>query len=265
MRSAWRGIAGIVISLVAQGKMGAQATRGPEFEVASVRPIVPPQGRSNPCNIGTKPLNLAPRISGNRFTQRGQTLAGLIRDAYAVRDDQIGGLPDWTDCTDQYEITAKSPGEETPAVDQVRLMLQALLADRFHLRVRHETRKLTVYELTVAKDGPKVKLTAERTTGNAFNQWGVIPMMIEVYLDYPLMDKTGLKGFFSDDLKWDNARLLEEMREARPASLPPGVAFHGLEPSIFHEVEAQLGLSLKKVTEPGDFLVIEHVERPSEN
>jgi uncharacterized protein (TIGR03435 family) len=55
------------------------------------------------------------------------------------------------------------------------------------------------------------------------------------------------------------------MKEARPASLPAGVAFHGLAPSIFHEVEAQLGLSLKKVTAPSDFVVIEHVERPSEN
>jgi hypothetical protein len=145
------------------------------------------------------------------------------------------------------------------------LMLQALLADRFHLRLRHETRKLTVYELTVAKDGPKVKLTAERTTGNGIDQWGLIPMMIELNLDYPLVDKTGLKGFFGDDIKWDNSRLMEEMRDARPASLPPGVAFHSLAPSIFHEVEAQLGLSLKKVTEPMDFLVIEHVERPSEN
>ena len=87
------------------------------FEVASVRLIVPPAGRPNPCIIDSKPLNLSTRISGNRFRLRNTTLAGLIRDAYNVRDDQFSGLPGWADCTDQYEIVAKAPGEETPAPD----------------------------------------------------------------------------------------------------------------------------------------------------
>jgi uncharacterized protein (TIGR03435 family) len=80
------------------------------------------------------------------------------------------------------------------------------------------------------------------------------------------VDKTGLSGFVPANLqKFDNAKLMEEVQQARPAGLPPGVRFRGLAPSIFHEVEAQFGLSLKKVSPQADFLVIEHVERPSAN
>ena len=117
-----------------------------EFEVASVRPIVPPSGGGNPCNVNSKPLNLSRNISGNRFTMARTTLAGLIRDTYNVRDDQFTGLPGWATCTDQYEINAKAPGEAIPSPEQVQLMLQALLADRFQLRLHHDTKNLTVYE-----------------------------------------------------------------------------------------------------------------------
>jgi uncharacterized protein (TIGR03435 family) len=238
----------------------------PEFEVASVRAIVPPEGRSNPCDINSKPVNLAVRISGNRFTLRGATLAGLIRDAYNLRDDQFTGLPDWADCQDLYEIVAKAPGKEPPSPGQLRLMLQALLAERFQLKLRHESRKLTVYELTTAPGGLTLKLVPDRTTeGKYVNQWGLLTTLIEFHLDYPLVDKTGLTGFFSDDVKWDDAKLREEATDARPADIPAGVRYRTLAPSIFHEVEAQLGLSLKKVTEPADFVVIEHVQRPSDN
>lgn len=236
------------------------------FEVASVRLIVPPAGRPNPCIIDSKPLNLSTRISGNRFRLRNTTLAGLIRDAYNVRDDQFSGLPGWADCTDQYEIVAKAPGEETPAPDQVHLMLQALLADRFHLKFHHETRNLTVYELTIAKSGAKLKLLPDRTAEHR-NAWEMVPMLIQSNLDYPLVDRTGLTGFFDTNYvpKWDETKLREELRQERPPNLPPGVAFHGLAPSIFHEVEVEYGLTLKKVRAPSDFVVIDHVERPSEN
>jgi bla regulator protein blaR1 len=237
---------------------------GPQFEVASVRPIQPPNGKSNPCNVTSKPLNLAIRTSGSKLTLRNETLAGLIRDAYNLRDDQFTGVPAWADCRDLYEIAAKAPGEGTPTPDQLRLMLQTLLADRFQLKLRHETRNLPVYELTVAKDGLKLKLTPERTTGNQVDQWGIIPLLIEGYLDYPIVDKTGLTGFVTGDLKWDDTELREEAKQG-PASAPPGVFYRSLAPSIFHEVEVRFGLSLKKATPPSDFLIIEHVERPSEN
>jgi uncharacterized protein (TIGR03435 family) len=95
----------------------------------------------------------------------------------------------------------------------------------------------------------------------------MVPMLIELNLEHPLVDKTGLTGFFDTNYtpKRDTAELRDELRDARPTSLAPGVLFHGLAPSIFREVEAEYGLTLKRVTRPTDFLVIEHVERPSEN
>lgn len=238
-----------------------------EFELVSVRPIKPPEGKSsNPCNLNSTPSNLSKLTSGNGFTLRDETLGGLIIDAYNVRDDQYTGLPGWADCRDQYEIKAKAAGEGTPTPDQVRLMLQAMLADRFQLKLHHETRNLSVYELTIAKGGLKEKLFSESTEDHR-NAWGRIPMLIELYLDYPIVDKTGLTGFFGTNSvpKWDDAKLREEMLQARPASLPPGLSFHGLAPSIFHEVETGYGLTLKKASAPSDFIVIDHVERPSAN
>jgi hypothetical protein len=192
-----------------------------------------------------------------------ETLKGLMLDAYNVREDQLAGIPDWADDTLQYEIVAKAPGLVNP--EQVRLMLQSLLADRFQLRLRHEQKNLTVYEMTIAKSGLQRELFPEGAPGR-HDSWAMVPMLIEFFLDYPIVDKTGLTGYISGAApKWDDDKLSEEMREARPAGLPTGVRGHGLAPSIFHEAEAAFGVSLKKVTAPSDFLVVEHVERPSDN
>ncbi len=172
---------------------------------------------------------------------------------YIVRADQIAGLPAWDTCTDLYEIKATAGGKGTPLANQVRRMLQALLADRFQLKLRHETRNLTVYQLTITKSGSKVKMVATKAEGGT--PWRGALIRISACLDYPVMDKTELegKGFIHnlESVNW--AELLEERKQGKPA------------PSIFHEVETHLGLALKKVTQPSDFLVIEHVERLSEN
>jgi hypothetical protein len=186
-------------------------------------------------------------------------------DAYNVREDQLTGLPSWADCSERYEVNALVPLEATTG-EQLRLMLQTLLADRFQLKLRHETKKITAYELNTPKSGVKLKLFPDRTAEHR-NAWAKVPALIELFLDYPVVDKTGLVGFFGTNYlpTWDAATLQEELRQARPANLVPGMAFRGLAPSIFHEVEAQYGLTLKRVTAPSDFLVIVHVERPSDN
>ena len=229
--------------------------------MASIRAITEPGDL-----IQSNPGKLLGNISGNRFTMRIATVPSLIMDAYNVRVDQFTGLPNWASDSNMYEISAKTPGEGTATPDQVRLMLQALLADRFQLKLHHEVKNLTVYELTIAKSGAKLELFPDRTAEHR-NTWGLVPMSIGIFLDYPLVDKTDLTGFFDTNYapKWDAAKLGEEIRQARPASLTPGMAFHGFAPSIFHEVEAEYGLTLKKVSVPTDFLVIEHVERPSAN
>lgn len=235
------------------------AQSAPGFEVASVRAI-----KSDACEIHANPST--PRAIGNRFSVN-RTLLGLILDAYNVREDQVKGLPGWADCHDFYAVSAKTPGEEMPATDQVRRMIQRLLADRFQLKLHHETRKLSVYELTVGNSEPKLHLFPDRTAEHR-NAWFSILTVIQPYLDYPLIDKTGLSGYFDTNYRpaFDYARLREEQSAvSSPGTPTPGVRPRILAPSILHEVETELGLTLKKVTAPSDFLVIEHVERPSDN
>jgi uncharacterized protein (TIGR03435 family) len=195
MRSMWLGVAGIVVALAMALHLVAQSApaRGPQFEVASVRALKDGvvDGRKT-CDGRSAPLNLSGRISGANFMVPFATLGNLIMDAYNVRADQIAGLPAWDTCTDLYEIKATTGGKGTPPPDQVRLMLQALLADRFQLKLRHETRNLTVYQLTIAKSGSKVKMVATKAEGGT--PWRGVLIRISGCLDYPVMDKTELEG-----------------------------------------------------------------------
>jgi hypothetical protein len=228
------------------------ASNGPEFEVASVRAIKPATGQRNPCDMTSVPVVSPRRVSGDTFTIRSTTLAGLVRDAYNVRDDQFSGLPDWASCTDLYHIGAKIPGDIRPTQDQIQLMLQGLLRARFALKVRHETKSLPVYELGISKTGLKFKLNGS-DAASIRDGWSLVPLWLRFFLDDPIVDKTGLSGSLPSDFRWDDKVLAEEIKDGLPA------------PSVFHEVEAQLGLTLKRVTLPSEFVVIEHVERPSEN
>jgi hypothetical protein len=224
-----------------------------EFEVASIHPVSS-DGRPIPCKTTLRPASPLLRVAGDRFELRNETLEALIMAAYDVRPYQFDGLPKWADCRDQYQITAKISREGKVTDDRLRVMLQSLLADRFQLKLRRESRTFPVYELTIAKKGVKVRLVPDRTA-SAHDPWVILPSIIEGFLDLPVVDKTGLAGFIPNDAQeWDTSELWEEVK-------------HGGKPavSIFHDVEAQLGLSLKKTTQISDFLVIEQVQRPSEN
>ncbi len=119
----------------------------PVFEVASIRPA-DPNGRGQ--------FQLLP---GGTVIMRSVTLRLLIQQSYDVRDFQISGGPAWMG-SERYDITAK-PGtvgdQRASSLDQMRLRLQALLADRFQLKLHRETKELPVFALVVAKDGPKLK------------------------------------------------------------------------------------------------------------
>jgi uncharacterized protein (TIGR03435 family) len=196
------------------------------------------------------PRNLSRFISGNRLTIPTATLESLVIDAYNVRPSEFGGLPSWATDGDFYEIAAKAEGEATLAPEQARLMLQTLLADRFQMKVHHEARSLPVYELTIAKNGTKLKEAAQDDrTGTPM---GLIVSMLQNFVDHPVVNKTGLTAA-RYGMEWDQTELLDELNQGKPA------------PSIFHEVEAQLGLTLKAAKQETDFIVIDHVERLAEN
>jgi uncharacterized protein (TIGR03435 family) len=137
---------------------GQTADTGPKFEVASVKP-------AGPLVPGTDT-----RIRGGpgtddpgRIIWPHITLIALVTAAYGVNDDQVSG-PDWLN-TERCDIVATMPPKTTK--DQFHLMLQNLLAERFHLTLHHETRDLPVYELAVAKGGSKMKPSSPDVDGSA--------------------------------------------------------------------------------------------------
>jgi uncharacterized protein (TIGR03435 family) len=238
----------------------AQETKPPAFEVASVRAIkavngmLTINGRTAPAGqvhfTQAAPRNLARNISGNRITIPTATLVSLVMDAYNVKPSQFSGLPDWATDSDFYEIAAKAEGEATLAPEQARLMLQTLLAERFQMKVHHEARNLPVYELTIAKNGTKLKAAPEDDKDGA--PMRLIASIVQNFVDHPVVDKTGLTAP-RYRMDWDQTELPDELKQGKPA------------PSIFHELEAQLGLTLKAAKQETDFIVIDHVEKLAEN
>jgi uncharacterized protein (TIGR03435 family) len=225
-----------------------QTATAPSFEVASIKPHpIPPSVFAvarNAANI---------KIAGNRVTTGG-TLKSFVMSAYNVKDFQVDGMPEAL-ANELYDIVAKTEGEATPTVDQVRPMLQTLLADRFQLRLHRETRQIAVYDLVIAKNGPKLKESAgpkpaeDPVRVGAIMRWSftdrTIPGLIDLIkatVDRPIIDKTGLTGTYDFSIEID----MEHPQEIQPA----------LE---------DLGLKLNSAKEPAEILAIDHAAKPSAN
>jgi len=252
---------GAVMGPVAVGVLNAPAGLAQshaEFDVASVKLVKP----------GSQPENRKITASHGSLMMQQQTLRECITWAYGLTAaSQITG-PGWLD-SEQYDIAAKA--SETSTQEDLRRMLQALLAERFKLTIRRTVEKRPLYALEVGKGGPKLhEVQTEPVKGFHVDQDGnflsyhmvtnmtrlaeVLPM----FLDHPLLDKTGLKGVYDFTLR------VEMDSEVR---IPErGQPFHGfgLTPSIFGAVEA-FGLKLVSEKGPVDVIVVDHVEKPSEN
>ena len=257
-----------VLRIIAGAASVALINAQPAFEVASIKPNV--SGAAN------RTIHPTP----GRLSIFNLTLKDLVRYAYQVRDFQVSGGPSWIN-SDQYDIEAKAEGN--PSQDQMRLMLQALLQDRFELALHHDTKELPIYELTVAKGGLKLQplkpgdcMTYDPNNppepghknsdfcGNLSNGRGSFDgtsaSMADVasMLSYPLgrtiVDKTGIEGKFRVHLTFAP----DEVAGGPAASPDAG-------PSIFTALQEQLGLKLESAKGPVEVLVIEHVQKPSEN
>jgi uncharacterized protein (TIGR03435 family) len=230
----------------------AQEVRPLTFEVASVKSASPNQ---NAVDFVVSP--------GGRLRITNLTLAEMIREAYQFKYYQVSGGPAWLD-TDRFNVEAKPAGQ--PARNEVMAMLQALLVERFQLKVRRETRQGSVYELLVASRGPKLKpstadnsfLRLNRNTppdlqGVSYTIVGQKVSMAKLaddlmgYLQRPVVDRTGISGEF--DFKIDYA--IEGHSETGP--------------SIFTALQDQLGLRLRTAKGPVQNLVVQKAERPTEN
>jgi uncharacterized protein (TIGR03435 family) len=206
--------------------------------------------------------------SPNHWTFSNVSSLKLIANAYGLGMHQVIGFPGWAD-TDRYALSVGMDLEKLEAfktlpmdeqLRQQRLMMQAVLAERYQLKAHHETREMPVYELVVANGGPKLreKVLEERPGASFFmprNWWGNYGTMEDIAskLAGPtggvVIDKTGLgTKTFIYFLKWTS-------------DSQSGTA--GGAPSIFTALEEQLGLKLVPATDPVDILVIDHIEKPT--
>jgi uncharacterized protein (TIGR03435 family) len=217
---------------------------GPRFEVATIKPAAPNQpGYGVNWNRGWARLN-------------NVTLKAAILYAYELRDYQLSGGPKWTDA-EAFDIVGKAESPETKP-DVLRVMLQGLLAERFQLTLRKETKPVAAYALVVAKGGLKLEQASQgqqssssgrtKLTAAATSLTG-IASLIASQLGRPVADRTRAAGIYNLTLHF------------APDDAPPDTT----EPSFFTALEEQCGLKLEATTAPGDVYVIERAERPSEN
>ncbi|HEY9462939.1 MAG TPA: TIGR03435 family protein [Vicinamibacterales bacterium] len=275
MRWALRAIACLILS----ASVSAQ-----EFDVVSIK--LDPVSRP-PVNVIDKTFMKASATAARngRYAQRATTLGTLIEAAYGVRDFQVLGAPSWVN-SERYDLDARAPGAMT--FDEMRPLLQNLLADRFKLALRRETRQMPVYELVPVdsgltivpmKEGSCVPIEKAKpfeplnicgglrrqivspapARRDAIEAVGVPMATLIEYLSEEtgrtVIDKTAFTEVFNFRLEFAS------IVDAGLASVDTPAS--GL--SIFTALEEQLGLRLRSTTGPVDVLVIDRVERPSPN
>lgn len=198
------------------------------------------------------------------------SLKTLLQDAYDVKPDMISGIPKAMEST-HFDIQAKVIEPDINVLkklnsDQRRAMRRGILLDRFQLKVHTEERTLPVFEMSLAKDGPKFKASTSTGNGSSTHTHSIphgtelnarnVTMAAFASTLYgeahrTVLDKTGLTGRYDIDMKWspDDA-----------ATPDPDAG-----PSVFTALEEQLGLKLRAAKGPVQTLVVDHVEMPSEN
>jgi uncharacterized protein (TIGR03435 family) len=248
----------IWVTLACASGLLAQSAPSPKFEVASIKP-------SDPSTKGFR-IQSAP---GGRLIATGVTVKFLIQQAYGVREFQVLGGPSWLD-TAMFDLNAKADEETAGQKNASQLRMQALLLERFQLRFAKETRELPIYHLVVAKSGPKMK---ESTVGDEGRNMslgrdrlivqGITTQMLAVQLSQRLertvVDKTELTKAYDFTLRWspEGQPLGPKDNESAPVDASG--------PTIFTALQEQLGLKLESTKGPVEVLVIERVEKPTEN
>jgi uncharacterized protein (TIGR03435 family) len=239
------------------------------FEVATIKPVDP-----------NSPGRYIRMQSAHRFYAKNHTVKRLVGAAYNLNPRMISGGPGWID-SDQYDVVAATPGEVQPSQDEQMAMLRNLLADRFKLTFHRQQETLPVYALTIAKTGSRVKestglpdalpelisvvypdpagvhlkMPARNATMAQFAS-----ILQRAILDRPVVDQTGLPGKYDFNLEWtpDESQF--------DGALNRGTNTDGsAKPGLFAALQQQLGLKLEATRGPVDLLVIDRVERPSEN
>ncbi|MDW5264915.1 TIGR03435 family protein [Granulicella sp. L56] len=251
MSSAW-GQSGSVPPASAVAKL-------PAYDVVAIKPN----------KSGSGSLDIESNM--DTYNAKNITVKGLLEEAYGIRKDLISGVPGPIDSA-HFDVMAKIVEPDAAAIRKLTgrqrgSMMLPILAERFQLKARIETRILPVFELVVVSNGPKFKRSADQKgndTGTSIqgSDRGVqltahgismasLASSLEGQVHRPVIDKTGLAGNFDVAMKWSSD------------TVPSSEANAG--PSIYTALQEQLGLKLKATKGPVETLVVDHVEMPSEN
>jgi uncharacterized protein (TIGR03435 family) len=230
------------------------------FEVASIR-----VNKDDQSGAAGKRISI--ETSPSSLILRNVTLISCVRWAYDVHDYQIVGGPEWRN-SERYDIIARP--QAAASDDQMKQMLQALLAERFKLALTHEKKELPAYVITVDKNGHRLKpskgdgprglrpadggIALTNTTMADLEQFlSGLPL-----IDKPVIDKTDLTGAFDFTLI-----LTTDSVDATPAAAKGALVNAGA--AGYMDALKRLGLRMDLQKVPIENLIIDHVEKPSEN
>lgn len=236
----------------------------PGIEVATVKPSRPDEGFSLGAGQG----------GANIFSTTGTTVRTLIQFANGVHPRQITG-PAWID-SERYAVTIKADQEGSPNIPQMRILMQKLLADRFKMVTHREKKELSIYALTIAKGGPKLAAHP----GPPSNQWGYgfglgsingrNSTMTEFagwlqanLMEQPVVDRTGLTDRYDFSLRYTPDASTRLTNVPNAVARPQNDA--DPQPDLFTAFQQQLGLKLESTRGPVDIVIVDSIERPSEN
>jgi uncharacterized protein (TIGR03435 family) len=234
----------------------------PSYEVATIKRAGPDERR-------------VVQVQGVRLFTAGTSLVDLMMFAYGVHQAQVTGGPEWMK-TEKFDLLIQPNMPGRPSTAQMRSIARKLLADRFKLVMHHAQKELPVYGIVAAKGGPKLTPTTAESVAtntatagyregefmakNATMSEFASLMQRYIGLDRPIVDHTGIGGKYDFKLDW--------APDSSPLSgTAPGRAASDANagPDFFTAIQEQLGLKLQPLKEPTDVLVIDSVERPSEN
>jgi uncharacterized protein (TIGR03435 family) len=236
----------------------------PKFEVVTVKPSDP----DRPGKLFT--------VRGRHVMTINTNMNDLITFAYGLHAKQIVDGPAWFG-TDKFDLDGVPDVEGRPSSQQMKLLIQDALVQRFGLKFHHDQRELSVYALTVAKGGPKMTVTSDEPSASRnFIYRGLGDLRVSnstmkdfcdgmqgSAMDKPVVDHTGLTDRYDFTLKWtpDDSQFAQfgprpPQKESDDPNAPP---------SLYTALTEQLGLKMDPVKAMADVTVIDHVEKPSAN
>ena len=239
------------------------ADANPKFDVVTVKPSKPDQ-------------------PGKGFTVRGRhvmtintTMNDLVTFAYSLHSKQLINAPAWF-ATDHFDLDGVPDVDGRPSAQQMRILIQSALTDRFKLTFHHDKKELSVYALEIGKGGPKLTETISQPSGPRnflFRNLGNLTVanstmqdfcngMQGAVMDKPVVDHTGLTARYDFTLKWTPD---ESQFEAMGGFKPPTTEDPNAPPALSTAMQEQLGLKFEATKAPAEVFVIDTVEKPTAN